>query len=883
MTERDEPNVPGDNDQDRFDDTLDLMEASGASPDEGPAAKHRDSETVEQIGPYTILESLGEGGMGSVYLAEQREPVHREVALKVIKAGMDSGQVIARFEAERQALAMMDHAHIAKVFDAGTTETGRPYFVMELVRGDAITRFCEKNQLNLGQRLELFEKVCHAVQHAHQKGIVHRDLKPTNILVTMQDNHPVPKVIDFGLAKATDQRLTDRTMFTAHGQVLGTLEYMSPEQADLNELDVDTRSDIYSLGVILYELLTGTTPLKRETMREVAFTALLDRIREEEAERPSSRVSHSAEGVKAVSSVYGVESRKLSSILKGDLDWVVMKAIDKDRDRRYESASALSDDIRRFIEEDPVEACPPSASYRLRKTLRKHKAAVLVAASMVLLLVLGITGTTIGLFNAMAAERRATQLADSERAERRRAEANLETAVDSVNAFFLEVSESDELLYGAPSTQQLRTTLLNKSRDFFAELMRANQSGNATTIRASDIQAQAHYVSVLVELGELDAAESVCREALALLASIGLQKTEVQEFAKLKGILAFRLASVQSRQGHLGEAVSLLSETAEQFRSLAQENPGSLQLTEELSTILVNLGLTHLRAGDREQAEKYYRQSIDALKTAMPKETNPALQDALADSYQNLAVLHLRSKEYEPALANYQTCLEIRLEIHKLDPTARHHRERLAAAYLNLGNYWGSVGNMEKAREAYAKSAPVYEELAREDPLNAEFQTYQAGQMVNVSAIDYVEQKYSDAIDRTSAAADILDGVLKRMPQHPRASEYRSKAQMLLTACFNARSTGILDGDDVAQDDLEQALEDLQRLNEFSQHQNAKHLRGLARVQSELGNFAEAERWQRQVVQLTTDDPDEQDVALLRGYQQEKKYSEQELSGEMKE
>ena len=285
MSEHDQTTPPSDKDRNErpIGETIDSDGVS--SRDQGATRTHEPTSDAigQEVGPYRILEELGEGGMGTVYLAEQRGSVTRRVALKIIKAGMDSGQVIARFEAERQALAMMDHDNIAKVFDAGTTESGRPYFAMELVQGTPITKFCDNHKLGINGRLEIFRKVCNAVQHAHQKGIIHRDLKPSNILVTLQDDEPVPKVIDFGLAKATNQRLTEKTMFTAHGQILGTLEYMSPEQANLNDLDVDTRSDIYSLGVILYELLTGSTPLTREWLRKAGFMEILKRIKEEEA------------------------------------------------------------------------------------------------------------------------------------------------------------------------------------------------------------------------------------------------------------------------------------------------------------------------------------------------------------------------------------------------------------------------------------------------------------------------------------------------------------------------------------------------------------------------------------------------------------------------
>ncbi len=294
-----------------------------------------------EIGPYKLLQVIGEGGMGVVYMAEQTEPVTRRVALKVIKPGMDTGQVIARFEAERQALAMMDHPNIARVFDAGATGSGRPYFVMELVKGIPITQYCDEQLFTPRRRLELFIRVCHAVHHAHQKGIIHRDLKPSNVLVAEYDHLAVPKIIDFGVAKATIHKLTEKTMFTQYGQIVGTLEYMSPEQAKLNQLDIDTRSDIYSLGVLLYELLTGTTPFDRERLHSAAFEDMLRIIREEEPPKPSTRISSLGKTAVSLSASRRTDPRKLSQLVRRELDWIVMRSLDKERSRRYESASSF--------------------------------------------------------------------------------------------------------------------------------------------------------------------------------------------------------------------------------------------------------------------------------------------------------------------------------------------------------------------------------------------------------------------------------------------------------------------------------------------------------------------------------------------------------------
>jgi serine/threonine-protein kinase len=348
-----------------------------------------------QIGPYKLLEQIGEGGFGIVFMAEQLQPVRRRVALKVLKPGMDTRQVVARFEAERQALALMDHPHIAYVFDGGQTPAGRPYFVMELVRGVPITDFCDQNRLPVRDRLGLFVDVCQAVQHAHQKGVIHRDLKPTNVLVTLHDDRAVAKVIDFGVAKAMGQQLTDKTVFTNFAQMIGTPLYMSPEQAQMSGLDVDTRSDVYSLGVLLYELLTGTTPFDRERLRTAGYDELRRIIREEEPPRPSARLSTLGQAAATVSTQRQSDPRRLSQLLRGELDWIVMKCLEKDRSRRYESASSLAHDLERYLRDEPVQACPPSVWYRFRKFARRNKG-MLVAAALLGIMLLAAVGAVAG-------------------------------------------------------------------------------------------------------------------------------------------------------------------------------------------------------------------------------------------------------------------------------------------------------------------------------------------------------------------------------------------------------------------------------------------------------------------------------------------------------
>jgi serine/threonine protein kinase/tetratricopeptide (TPR) repeat protein len=361
------------------------------------------------IGPYKLMEQIGEGGMGLVFVAEQQQPVRRRVALKVIKPGMDSRQVVARFEAERQALALLDHANIAQVYDGGATPEGRPYFVMELVKGTPITDYCDVHRLTTRQRLELFGDVCQAVQHAHQKGIIHRDLKPSNVLVMSHDGTPVVKVIDFGVAKSIGQQLTDKTISTQFTQMVGTPLYMSPEQAGGSGLDVDTRTDIYALGVLLYELLTGTTPFDQERLREVGYEEMRRIIREEEPPRPSTRVSTLGQAAATIATQGQSDPKQLSQLFRSELDWIVMKALEKDRNHRYETANALASDVQRYLHDEPVQACPPSASYRFGKFTRRHRMGLVLAAS-VLALVLGLAGSTVWL-----TQQRAIRLAETDR------------------------------------------------------------------------------------------------------------------------------------------------------------------------------------------------------------------------------------------------------------------------------------------------------------------------------------------------------------------------------------------------------------------------------------------------------------------------------------
>ena len=485
----------------------------------GAARGERSEGPGTVIGRYKLLQHIGDGGFGSVYMAEQTEPIQRKVALKIIKLGMDTRQVVARFEAERQALALMDHPGIARVLDGGATETGRPYFVMELVRGVSITEYCDKNNLSTAARLDLFAQVCQAVQHAHQKGVIHRDLKPSNVLVTLHDGQPVPKVIDFGIAKAMHGKLTEKTLFTEFRQFIGTPAYMSPEQAEMSGLDVDTRTDIYSLGVLLYELLTGTTPFDTTALVEAGYGELQRIIREEEPPVPSVRIS--TQGSDEIARHRQVDPAELSRSLRGDLDWIVMRALEKDRARRYASASELGEDVRRHMSDEPVLAGPPSAAYKARKFLARNRTAVLWGAALALALGIGFAGTYSSMVRANRELQRAQTAQDEALAQRALAsEAQSETALErdraraalaharAVTDFLTEtLAETDPMTSGSttPSMRELLDRAARNADDGFGGQREVEASVRSVLGRA--------YKS----LGELERATTQLDASAALM------------------------------------------------------------------------------------------------------------------------------------------------------------------------------------------------------------------------------------------------------------------------------------------------------------------------------------------------------------------------------
>ena len=723
------------------------------SPDDSPHPPLPDSQLTheaseqlpgEQLGPYRLLQKIGEGGMGEVWVAEQREPIRRTVAVKVIKVGMDTRQVVARFDAERQALALMDHPCIARVLDAGTTARGRAYFVMEYVRGERFTDYCDRNRLSTAERLQLFTHVCEAVQHAHQKGIIHRDLKPSNVLVAMQDGQPVPKIIDFGIAKATAQRLTEQTVFTELGVLIGTPEYMSPEQAEMTGLDVDTRTDVYSLGVMLYELLAGVLPFDPKTLRQAGLDAVRRQIREVEPPRPSTKVSTRREASAEAAHNRRTEPARLASQLRGDLDWITMKCLEKDRTRRYASASELAADVTRYLRHEPVLASPPSRIYRAKKFVKRHRVGVASSALIVLALVAGIAGTTIGMLRAVSAERRANEEAEAARqvsdflmglfavSEPNEAKGNTVTAREILDKGAEKIGRE---LGGQPRVQRRLLVIMGRVYQSLGLYQKsAALKEQALRVSRSIGEYDADVAGAQLELawlyrfqGRLDEAIALCREGLALsrkqngevhaqtgraVRLLGILLRDKGDYPEAQRLLENSIVVFEKTLGpddqevagslyHLGWLQKLTGHPADAKRSYER----ALRIWETkagtdntyFAWCLNDLAVVNEDLGDYDASRRLQERSL-AIKTKLLGPEHPDVAAAL----NNLCALSWHMKDYNQAAAFCERALAIR------EKTLGPDHGEVAGTLDNLGLVYRDLGDAARSRQYFERALAIF-------------------------------------------------------------------------------------------------------------------------------------------------------------------------------
>ena len=666
----------------------------------------RTLDTPDRIGPYHLLQKVGEGGMGEVWMAEQREPFRRTVAVKVIKIGMDTRQVVARFEAERQALAVMDHPAIAKVLDAGATAQGRPYFVMEYVKGERITDYCDRRRLSTAERLRLFVRVCEGVQHAHQKGIIHRDLKPSNVLVTMQDGQPEPKIIDFGIAKATGHHLADRTVFTELGALVGTPEYMSPEQAEMGGLDVDTRTDIYSLGVLLYELLTGTLPFDSKVLREQALDEVRRVIREVDPPWPSTRVTQPGPASTAAAQRRLTEPSRLASQLRGDLDWITMRALEKDPARRYDTVMGLASDVSRHLRDEPVSAGPPSAVYRAKKFVRRHRVVVTAGALVFILLVaFAVTLAAYLVGRARHADELRVAL-DAARMEAAKAE---------------QVSEFLEGLFESNDPDNARGEEITGRELLERGLREADRFSGDPVMQA---QLLATIGRVYESLGEFAKARPLVERALRIReTTLGSAHADVARARRRLGVLLrhlgdtagsereLRVALATDRAREGADAADLAADLHELGHSLVELgrfDEGEGLFREALAMRRTALGAVHEDVADSlsgvayaRSRQGYPREAVTLYGEALQinQQRLEAGHPQLARSHQNLAVVLSDVGEYDQAATHFETALSI----YRTAYGARH--PSIAVTINNLANLKARQGDLEAAERLFRETA----------------------------------------------------------------------------------------------------------------------------------------------------------------------------------
>jgi tetratricopeptide (TPR) repeat protein len=784
------------------------------TPDEAPPAEP--AETVGTIiaGRYKLLQLLGEGGMGCVFMAEQMQPVRRVVALKVVKAGMDSRTVLARFEAERQALALMDHPNIAKVLDAGTTERGQPFFVMELVKGVPLTTFCDQRQLSANDRLAVFQAICQAVQHAHQKGIIHRDLKPSNILVESHDGRAVPKVIDFGLAKAINALpLTERSLFTQLGAMLGTPLYMAPEQAEFSAIDVDTRADIYALGVILYELLTGTTPLEKQRLAKAAWDEIRRAIQEEEPPKPSTRLSTS-EAKASVAAQRHTDPQKLGRYVRGELDWIVLKALAKERDRRYQTANAFAADVERFLNHEPVSAGPPTLRYQLRKFVRRNRAAVAVAAMLAVLLLLGAVGLVVGLVVIRAEQQRTAKALAAEVTARQQTREALNAMTDDVigklfakqpslgeneraflrkvlgyyQAFAAEKGETEEARAVA-ADGQFRVA---KIRAFLGERSDAVR-GYGVAIRlweqlAADFPAVPEYRHelarshhnqglLLADLGKHAEAETTYRQALSLRERLAADFPGVPVYREYLAASHNALGILLEEQRQLPEAEAAYRHALAIQAGLANDFPAEPQYCQDCARTHNNLGLLRMRLGKHAEAESTFRQALSLQeKLAADYPGVPDHRQVLAYIHGNLGLLR---KELGKRAEAEAACRRARTLLEKLAadfPAVPSYRDDLAGSHFNLGNLLADRGKHADAETTYRQALSLHERLAADFPGVPKYRHDLAASQNNLGSVLKDLGRYAEAEAAWRQALTISEKLAADFPAVPAYRQQLARA-----------------------------------------------------------------------------------------------------------
>jgi serine/threonine protein kinase/tetratricopeptide (TPR) repeat protein len=669
-----------------------------------------------QIGPYRLLQMLGEGGMGEVWLAEQKTPIHRTVALKLIKAGMDTKTVIARFESERQALALMDHPAIARVFDAGSTPEGRPYFVMEYVPGLPITEYCDKHQLTVKERLELFMQVCDGVQHAHQKAIIHRDLKPSNVLVAEQEGKAVPKIIDFGLAKATAQRLTEKTLFTELGVMMGTPEYMSPEQADMGEQNIDTRTDVYSLGVILYQLLVGVLPFETKAMRAAGLEAILRAIREQEPAKPSTRIRSMGPASSLSAANRREDPRTFARHIRGELDWITMKALEKERSRRYGSPAELRADIQHHLANEPVAAHPPSTRYRAGKYIRRHRLAVGFAASVVVLLVA---------FAATMAVQAVRISRERDRAEKNREEATKQAQL-ALDTIYLVVTDADNRLRDIAGTGELRKELIEGAMKNLDQISRSAATANwADRTMGVALQRMGDFYAQMGMTGEQIEVEN---QALTIFHRLMKEQPNEQWIPWNIAVSLDSLGDIAKQQDpdpaaaldYFQQSLKIREELA---RDIHQPKPPAFRRKMALGVSATKISEYYLELGEPADALKYAHEALLAY-TAAADSTDGAKERPflLGTAYYELGRAGLRVEGEAKARKALLQSVEYRQEWAQVDPLNAEARKDLQHNYVAIGDLEIQLGNPSAALEQYKKAASTMEALLQKDSGNQEFQ-----------------------------------------------------------------------------------------------------------------------------------------------------------------